>query len=994
MKRLIIFFITLYLALIAAQHGGIIAASDASCTLDSKLHDRMGDDYFLAGRKKDALLEWEKAIRLDGENPSPYFKLGNLYFQSGYLEKSLFYLDRGVCLLPTSGFAHFNLALALDACGREARAEEEFQKAILFSPRPNQDSMSLSPSGSTGIAGPLGPSDLAHFFLAFLYMKKKEYGRAVFELKRSFVPASCFSQKPYEEAVTQIIDHMEGGKAYSGGRLDALALDQAFIGLKSGDGSPVYMRHVSLSRNAGNRLVSREGYDTGITVPQKTTDLFLDDEGNLQNRVVRIDRGTGRHLDGGTIIGKLAIVSFPHPEGLRPLRGGSWRETPASGRPVEASRHEQHLLCQGYARGMPVVPPDSQEWSLIVSKGMELASSQDLRQKYAAFCEDDEKRVYEQSLARGMWPTHLEALNYLARWHTAQCSYREAEQELTEALKASPLNPFIHFNAGYLYWRTGRMGPAADEFRKALGGFTSDSSYGAYDLPRGRAHFYLGLIEKSRKNDKEAMRHLKAALALDPLTGVEACLPLSQLYGSAGNKTSSLIYLLEFLRAHVVSTSNPLDVALLGEGYFQLIDSHGGIIRSRKGDFTLTASGEIMTHDGSRSGITIPEGVSDLQWTKEGALTGVEKSGATITLGALKLVTPSGSPSSAPLRSGYLNLPTSLTAGGEAEAWRLLNAYCTADNESRHLFLTMLIDGTIGDEPPRASCFSTYCGAKSSLYGGNLAEALKMFEICADECGENEFVLCQREALLAYLEKGRASREILRDTIESLEKLHIIHPDADLYLGWLNERTGSNDNALIHYTKFLEGEKEGAKAAIPMILCARLYRIAGSSNFAGLEALMPHHPGMIAQGFSLCSTMLPQKKSATLRPIMDFSLEEKRIFAHLRRGMLLEKRGACGEAIEEYRRVVRARGLGNPHLSSFYSEDLVRALFKAGLLDEARNELDLMRYDYHFCNPSLANLFKLLGKAYEEKGEKGKAYECTRTMEEIEKELKSRNLRL
>ncbi len=123
---------------------------------------------------------------------------------------------------------------------------------------------------------------------------------------------------------------------------------------------------------------------------------------------------------------------------------------------------------------------------------------------------------------------------------------------------------------------------------------------------------------------------------------------------------------------------------------------------------------------------------------------------------------------------------------------------------------------------------------------------------------------------------------------------------------------------------------------------------------------------------------------------VELSGDEKILYAHYRRGALLEKSGDLAGAIQEYRKYVQLRGLLNPRPGSFISRDIIRAYFNAGLLDEVRNELFLMKYDYRYLNKSLANLYTMLGKAYEQKGEPQKARECYLEAKEIQSMLKNR----
>lgn len=70
------------------------------------------------------------------------------------------------------------------------------------------------------------------------------------------------------------------------------------------------------------------------------------------------------------------------------------------------------------------------------------------------------------------------------------------------------------------------------------------------------------------------------------------------------------------------TTDNPLDIAIEGEGYFQIALPDGRTAFTRAGDFSLSAEGQIVTADGLRlqPEIQIPEGTESVTIGSDGTV--------------------------------------------------------------------------------------------------------------------------------------------------------------------------------------------------------------------------------------------------------------------------------------------------------------------------------------------------------------------------------------
>lgn len=78
----------------------------------------------------------------------------------------------------------------------------------------------------------------------------------------------------------------------------------------------------------------------------------------------------------------------------------------------------------------------------------------------------------------------------------------------------------------------------------------------------------------------------------------------------------------EFSVGDFSPTENPLDIAISGDGFFQIEMPDGTIGYTRDGSFKMSADGELVTSDGFRMtpGITIPEDASAVSVSLDGAV--------------------------------------------------------------------------------------------------------------------------------------------------------------------------------------------------------------------------------------------------------------------------------------------------------------------------------------------------------------------------------------
>jgi len=86
-------------------------------------------------------------------------------------------------------------------------------------------------------------------------------------------------------------------------------------------------------------------------------------------------------------------------------------------------------------------------------------------------------------------------------------------------------------------------------------------------------------------------------------------------------------------------TSNTFDLAIQGEGYFQIQLPNGDIAYTRDGTFQLNEAGQLVTHDGFpvQPGIAVPANVIDITVNASGEVLVTQEGGAAANVGTLLL---------------------------------------------------------------------------------------------------------------------------------------------------------------------------------------------------------------------------------------------------------------------------------------------------------------------------------------------------------------------
>jgi len=121
-----------------------------------------------------------------------------------------------------------------------------------------------------------------------------------------------------------------------------------------------------------------------------------------------------------------------------------------------------------------------------------------------------------------------------------------------------------------------------------------------------------------------------------------------------------------FLQGDIVRTQNSLDLAIEGDGFFQILMPDGEVVYSRAGAFKLDSEGRIVNSDGYplEPSITIPENVESITIGSDGRVSVIEAGNPTpVEIGQIELarfINPGG------LMAMGKNLFSETASSGEA----------------------------------------------------------------------------------------------------------------------------------------------------------------------------------------------------------------------------------------------------------------------------------------------------------------------------------------
>jgi len=167
-------------------------------------------------------------------------------------------------------------------------------------------------------------------------------------------------------------------------------------------------------------------------------------------------------------------------------------------------------------------------------------------------------------------------------------------------------------------------------------------------------------FKKSRANFQDLMYQIYSKAGATSSTGIQLPAGLEIGLGVKPISTQKI-----FTQGDYQSTSNALDWAIEGDGFFQIDDGNGGTAYTRAGSFKLNKDGNICNSDGLllTPTVNVPSGTTTITVDKSGVVTATDSKGTMTKVGQLQLsafINPAG------LSSIGRNLYAKTDASGDA----------------------------------------------------------------------------------------------------------------------------------------------------------------------------------------------------------------------------------------------------------------------------------------------------------------------------------------
>jgi len=136
----------------------------------------LGDEYFAAGNKEQAIGSYKKAVLLKRDFFEAYIRLGNIYYQSSQLNDAIEIYTLAIQIFPQSPKPYIGLANILTQSGREKEAIHFYRKAI------ENDSRQVQ----------------AYYNLGIVYKKIGEYQQAILMFQQALSADAHFLLAYYQ----------------------------------------------------------------------------------------------------------------------------------------------------------------------------------------------------------------------------------------------------------------------------------------------------------------------------------------------------------------------------------------------------------------------------------------------------------------------------------------------------------------------------------------------------------------------------------------------------------------------------------------------------------------------------------------------------------------------------------------------------------------------------------------------------------------------------
>jgi flagellar basal-body rod protein FlgG len=143
-------------------------------------------------------------------------------------------------------------------------------------------------------------------------------------------------------------------------------------------------------------------------------------------------------------------------------------------------------------------------------------------------------------------------------------------------------------------------------------------------------------FKKSRANFQDLMYQVYSKAGATSSTGVQLPAGIEIGMGTKNISTQKI-----FSQGDYQQTGNTFDLAIEGDGFFQIDDGNGGTAYTRAGNFKLNKNSVVCNSEGLLliPSITVPTGSVTITIDKSGLVNSTDSTGTTTQIGQLQLAT-------------------------------------------------------------------------------------------------------------------------------------------------------------------------------------------------------------------------------------------------------------------------------------------------------------------------------------------------------------------
>ncbi len=204
-----------------------------ACTTDNTVAEgNLGEAYHTLGKKREAMIHFEKALQIAPRQTNVHSNLGVFYLEMGQLDESLAHLEKAIEIEPKFADAHYNLGNTYLEMGRGNDAVTQYRKALDLNPNDTQALNNMAwilatwPDALTRDAGKavelaeransltLGKSPIATATLGAAYAEAGRFPEALETAHRALQLALVEGNTSRADSIREQISLYESGSAF------------------------------------------------------------------------------------------------------------------------------------------------------------------------------------------------------------------------------------------------------------------------------------------------------------------------------------------------------------------------------------------------------------------------------------------------------------------------------------------------------------------------------------------------------------------------------------------------------------------------------------------------------------------------------------------------------------------------------------------------------------------------------------------------------------